>query len=361
MKKTITLFIFTLFITSINCIEIDLNHYILSTTTLSDDHEFESSLLYRPELGIELFRHDNIVVDSEISYDFNLSCKNSELELSSKLYRSWLRCSSSQTELRVGLQKINFGPAQILRSLQWFDSINPKDISQTTEGVKALLGRYYFVNNANIWLWGIWGNRNETSFDKFFHEEDNLEFGGRIQYPFKYCEGALSYHHRNFDFDVEDPFNFEEEDRFGFDCRWDFEIGLWIETMYSAFSNPDSTLYSHLFTVGADYTFPIGNGIYVLSEHMFHEHSVDEFPMLFQESSATSLMLIYPLGMFDSVRSILTYNWQPELYNWFLSYNRNYDYLSIYLNLFWNSDQNNSQNIDKESGASVQLMLETKF
>ncbi|MDP8203244.1 MAG: hypothetical protein P9L95_01785 [Candidatus Tenebribacter mawsonii] len=356
MKKTITLFIFTLFITSINCIEIDLNHYILSTTTLSDDHEFESSLLYRPELGLELFRHDNIVVDSEISYDFNLSCKNSELELSSKLYRSWLRCSSSQTELRVGLQKINFGPAQILRSLQWFDSINPKDISQTTEGVKALLGRYYFVNNANIWLWGVWGNRNETSFDKFFHEEDNLEFGGRIQYPFQYCEAGFSVHHSPTVLQ-----SFDNETKYGIDLRWDMTLGFWIESCLNVYNRLEQNNYSRLLSLGTDYTFGIGNGIYSLFEHQYFSEVQEDIWKPTDRSGASSLLISYPLGMFDSVRSILTYNWQPELYNWFLSYNRNYDYLSIYLNLFWNSDQNNSQNIDKESGASVQLMLETKF
>ena len=191
---------------------------------------------------------------------------------------------------------------------------------------------------------------------------DNYEFGGRLQYPFKYCEGALSYHHQNFDFDVEDPFNFEEEDRFGFDCRWDFEIGLWIETMYSAFSNPDSTLYSHLFTVGADYTFPIGNGIYALSEHMFHEQSVDEFPTLFQESSTTSLMLIYPLGLLDSASAIINYDWLSENYYYYLTYARTYDYISIYLNLFWNPEHvEYSAPSYVQDGKSAQLLIELNF
>jgi len=36
------------------------------------------------------------------------------------IYRGWIRYSGSQFEARVGLQKINFGPAQLLRSLKWF-------------------------------------------------------------------------------------------------------------------------------------------------------------------------------------------------------------------------------------------------
>ena len=34
-----------------------------------------------------------------------------------------------------------------------------------TNGVNALLGRYYFNNNANIWLWGLYGNEDPRGFD----------------------------------------------------------------------------------------------------------------------------------------------------------------------------------------------------
>jgi hypothetical protein len=52
------------------------------------------------------------------------------------------------------LQKINFGSASMLRPLMWFDQMDPRDPLQLTDGVWGLLGRYYFLNNANIWLVG---------------------------------------------------------------------------------------------------------------------------------------------------------------------------------------------------------------
>jgi len=55
----------------------------------------------------------------------------------------WIRLSTKQFELRAGLQKINFGSATLLRPLMWFDKIDPRDPLQLTDGVYALLARYY--------------------------------------------------------------------------------------------------------------------------------------------------------------------------------------------------------------------------
>ena len=74
-----------------------------------------------------------------------------------KPYRMWARYSSKQFEFRVGLQKINFGSATLLRPLMWFDQIDPRDPLQLTDGVWGIRARYYFMNNANIWLWGLYG------------------------------------------------------------------------------------------------------------------------------------------------------------------------------------------------------------
>ena len=67
-----------------------------------------------------------------------------------KPYRASLRVSSEQWEIRAGLQKISFGSATLLRPLMWFDGIDPRDPLKLTDGVYGLLGRYYFLNNANI-------------------------------------------------------------------------------------------------------------------------------------------------------------------------------------------------------------------
>ena len=361
MKKITLSFLIVFIAIQINCVEWNLIHHLTSTSTLRDKlNKIGIELNYKPKIAFDLYQQENYLFDIEFSYDFNLNYKSSNdsvREITGKPYRGWLRYSTSQAELRVGLQKINYGPAQILRSLQWFDNINPHDPTKTTEGVKAFLGRYYFINNANIWLWGIWGDPGEVSFDKFFYEEDNLEFGGRIQYPFKYCEAGFSTHHSPTDLLI-----FNTVTKYGLDLRWDLALGFWIESCINVYENLEDKSYSRLSTVGTDYTIGIGNGIYCLFEHQYFSDLKEDIWEPTDRSGASSLLISYPLGMFDSVRTILSYNWQFELSNLFISYNRNYDYLSIYLNLFWNSDQSDyPDNSINQDTKSVQLMLETKF
>ena len=362
MARIVLSFFIVLIAVQINSIEWNLTHHITSTTTLRDKlTKLESELNYKPELTVDLYQLNDNLIDTEFSYDINLKLtrfektgnhNDSEFKITGKLYRGWLRYSTSQTELRIGLQKINFGPAQILRSLQWFDNINPHDPTKTTEGVKAVLGRYYFINNANIWLWGIWGDSEETSINNFFYEEDNLEFGGRIQYPFQYCEAGFTYYWC----ELKDYKGIEN--RFGFDARWDFEIGFWTEISVSqkhASSNYYTARYDLPFsiTLGADYTLPFG--LYILAEYSKFDQNNSDFFDNTTDSKITALSFSYPIGLLDNISSIATYNYKDDKFYSSFTYQRIYDYLSIYLNIFINPENSFFSN------TSIQLMLETKF
>ena len=81
----------------------------------------------------------------------------------------------------------------------WFDRIDPRDPLQLTDGVWALLLRYFFLNNANIWLWGLYGNDDVKGWEFLPTVKDDIEFGGRIQVPVPLGELGLSYHHRRAD------------------------------------------------------------------------------------------------------------------------------------------------------------------
>ena len=109
-----------------------------------------------------------------------------------KPYRLWLRLSTDQFEFRTGLQKINFGSAAMLRPLMWFDRIDPRDPLQLTDGVYAALARYYFLNNANIWLWFLYGNDETKGWEFLPTSEKKPEFGGRIQFPVYTGETGIS-------------------------------------------------------------------------------------------------------------------------------------------------------------------------
>jgi hypothetical protein len=78
----------------------------------------------------------------------------------------------------------------------WFDQIDDHDPFKLTDGVWGVLGRYYFLNNANIWVWSLCGNKNPKGWDIFGANFKYPEIEGRIQVPVPVSEATLSYPHR---------------------------------------------------------------------------------------------------------------------------------------------------------------------
>jgi hypothetical protein len=113
-----------------------------------------------------------------------------------KPYRAWIRLASNTFEVRAGLQKINFGSATLFRPLMWFDRIDPRDPLQLTDGVKGILARYYFLDNTNIWFWGLYDNNETKGWEITPTERTSGEYGSRIQFPVFNGETGFSFHHR---------------------------------------------------------------------------------------------------------------------------------------------------------------------
>jgi hypothetical protein len=259
-----------------------------------------------------------------------------------KLYRAWGRFSADQFEIRAGLQKINFGPAVLLRSLMWFDRIDPRDPLQLTDGVYALLGRYYFLNNANIWLWGLYGNNNPKGLEIFPTAKNTIEFGGRFQMPAFTGEAALTFHHRQGEVKNETlyipqyrDYRFTEN-RFAFDGKWDVGIGLWIEAVLIHRQVPIENLkYQRLWILGTDYTFGIGNGVNAVFEQ-FSSESTDK---IFGTGNAThfsGFSMNYPLGLVDRLSAIIYYHWENGDWYRLINWNQQYDNWGFYILAFWN-------------------------
>jgi hypothetical protein len=249
-------------------------------------------------------------------------------DINAESYRYWFRLSNPQAELRAGLQRLNFGTAQILRPLQWFDRINPLDMNEETKGVQALLYRYYFVNNANVWLWGILGENTPKGNEILASQDNALEFGGRFQHPLPYSETALSFHTRALEVH---PGITVREYRAGMDLRCDTVIGLWLESSGSHFRGSDLLPFRHLIssTLGLDYTFGLGNGLYAVLETNLSYSSPEDLDNLRNQSTLSALMLDYPLGLLDNIAllSIYDYKCQKSLHS--LVFRRIYDHLSF--------------------------------
>lgn len=301
---------------------------------------------YIPQLNYEVNLKNTQKIDFEASLNMNGNFGFYPFDTIShygtlKPYRLWARYSGEQFELRVGLQKINFGSANMIRPLMWFDSVDPRDPLNLTDGVWGILGRYYFLNNANLWLWMLYGNDTPRGWDLAKSYWKIPEFGGRFQSPVPGGEAGISYHHRvsdTRDVPVLPTFDQAPENRLGVDLRFDLFVGAWLE---GAWINNSENLgiYTNqeLLNLGLDYTFGLGNGLYVIFEQLLA--SYDEKPFELENTRNFSLLsLSYPIGLFSNVSGIIYYDWtNNNIYN-FLNINHSLKHLTLYLMAFWNPE-----------------------
>jgi hypothetical protein len=327
---------------------------------------------YLPSITYSQALHKNFYLDINTTfhtYGSGLFHSDKDFELNHllKFYRLWIRLSSSQFEVRIGLQKINFGSAVLLRPLMWFDRLDPRDPLQLTDGVYGALVRYYFLNNTNIWAWGLLGNSKTKGWELFGTSKKQPEFGGRLQVPFLKGEGGITFHHSRLNLSetqfVIYPSNEEisPENRIGIDGKWNIAIGFWLEAVLIQHKNlPVFPSYRKLFTTGADYTFGIGNGFYVVGEYFWQQYSEKIFKggesIKFGAISAN-----YPVSLLDRISAIIYCDWQNKNWYRFFSWQRTYDNLQVYLMGFWNPKNfqiyQNLQEQNLFSGKGFQIMV----
>ncbi len=314
------------------------------------------SKLFDAELSVNIYGNASLHPFDSLDYSGKI-----------KPYRGWIRYSTDQFELRLGLQKLNFGSATMLRPLMWFDQLDPRDPLKLTDGVWGLLARYYFLNNANLWLWTLYGNSGIRGWETVPVNESKPEFGGRVQLPVPRGEIAFTYHHRTADSRAMGAmiasYDRIPENKFGFDIKWDLGAGLWLEGSYTN-KQKDVGMFTNQLAInaGVDYTFGLGNGLYIAYEQLLASYDKEAFS--FSNKTIFSLVtLSYPLGVFDKVSAIVYYDWpNSKSYN-YVTWQRQYDRVSMYFMAYWNPDtfmlptQTGSQNIFTGKGIQVMFVL----
>ncbi len=325
---------------------------------------------YIPQLNYSIFLKNSQLIDFEYAANSYGNAEfdpftNSDFSGKIKNYRAWARYSTRQFELRAGLQKINFGSASMLRPLMWFDQVDPRDPLGLTDGVWGILGRYYFLNNANLWLWGLYGNNKPKGWEIAGTTKNKIELGGRLQMPLTIGEMALSYHQRKADFSAISPefLNFDDvpESRIGFDTKLDVVVGLWLEGSW-VFKDANLGMFKNQETInmGTDYTFGVGNGLSATFEQLVM--SYDEKAFAFNNVTSFSLLnLSYLIGMFDNLSAIIYYNWTDnKAYN-FITWQKQFNNITLYVMGYWNPEdyQIPTQNTEQTlfAGKGIQLMF----
>lgn len=339
----------------------------------TDKLYWQAGARYIPTLNPYLNLDKKSKIDAEISLNTYGNLLFTEADYDTVLYdlkpyRLWLRYSASNLEIRAGLQKITFGSATILRPLMWFDNIDVRDPLQLTEGVYSLLARYYFNNNANIWLWTLYGNKNKKGWEVAPSVYEIPEFGGRLQLPVPKGEMGLSYHHRKADYSelyAGNPLITEtdfSEQMIGLDGKWDIGPGIWFEGVVKLNDKDNQPLnrWETYYTIGIDYTFAIGNGLNVASEYFHYSNNIEDEQLRTTQNFST-LSLNYPLFLSHSLSCLVYYNWDTEEWYRMLNLQLKYNYISLNVMAFWNPDKFSVFTGESDSntfaGKGFQLML----
>ncbi|MFQ6676193.1 MAG: hypothetical protein ACE5LH_07590 [Fidelibacterota bacterium] len=298
---------------------------------------------YLPELTWKIFGSGDATVDLDIEANLYAASGPERTTTADRfrLYRAWVRYSRASFDLRLGLQKISFGPARMLRSLMWFDRLDPRDPLQLTDGVYGLRVTYTSPVNTSLWMWALTGNEEPKGWEVSPTKDGSLEYGVRIQRPVPRGEMALTAHRRVVDFrgfpDPEEERKGIPEARFALDGIWDLGVGIWFEmaAIRADLPSPASSWQSFL-TAGTDYTFAVGNGVHFMGEYMRVDAGDGPFDGR-EEVSVLGLGLFYPVGIMDRL-SVMNFSVPgQEISLFYLDWQRTTDLFTFHVSVFWNA------------------------
>lgn len=316
--------------------------------------KFQLGLRYIPELAFKMPLPGDEAIDGALALNAYTTAPVNSLEEADineeiRPYRAWLRYKTAQSELRVGLQKINFGAAKVLRSIKWFDHIDPNDPLELTDGVTALLGRHYFLDNSNIWLWCV-REDGRKGLELYETKSGATEFGGRFQLAVPHGEAAFSYNRRRIESDAWNaknptPLTDGTENRYAIDAAFDITVGAWFEASAEQLQVTHSTdEWRNMTTLGVDYT--LKSGIYLMYEYYLHSTGT-AIDRTGETGELSAFMAQYSMTMIDSLRGILYYDHNATKGYHYLDYQRTYDDWQINIAAFRNA----------KSGTGMQCML----
>ena len=113
---------------------------------------------------------------------------------------------------------------------------------------------------------------------------DDSSFGFRSELSHSSGEWGIAYHT-------------DQKDNIGLDYRYDGYFGLWSESSLSSSEN----IKQIMTTLGLDYTLPIGNGLYLMTEFM----SVQEEKPFESKENYIAILANMPIGMIHQI-SVIT-------------------------------------------------------
>lgn len=179
-----------------------------------------------------------------------------------KLDRAYFQLSKKKIQLIAGMQRISLGKSFIWSPFDVFNRVNMLEPLEEKRGVNAVKFTYYPSNLSRI-MFIV--SPSETL------SESRLGF-------------ITDFNYKNTDFQlglISDYDGFRKRYIAGFNLKSEIEVGYWIETAFIKQENylPGGILqlegnkkWYTTFILGIDYTFDIGNGLYMMAEY-FNDNS----------------------------------------------------------------------------------------
>ena len=284
--------------------------------------KYQSTINYIPTLSLKKEISNQGLLDFEWAYQLQIDYSGDSLyNTIEKPYRLWSRYSNENLEARFGLQKIIFGPTQILRPLSWFDTFDVKDPAGETNGVDAFRLKWFPSNNISVWYWFI---QNEL---------DTISYGGRTEVSSSIGEFGFTLHldpssSKKMIGRIGVPIN-NSHTRTAIDYRYDGFIGFWNESVLIKSKEGEILLSS----IGADYTLPVANGILIMAEAM-------SISTKNETQNYSAIMASFPIGIMHSSMYISQFDWSEEKTYHYFRWSSTFDSYSLNMILSLNPKRN---------------------
>ena len=296
-------------------------------------NSYNLQLGYIPKMSFSYVINNQSIIDFEYDYYILKNHNNyDDNKITTNKYRSWVRFSNNNLDIRIGLQKIAFGTALFLRSLAWFDSLDFTVTTEQTYGVEGLRFRYYPSNSLAIWFWIIENNISNPSYGS------RLEMSNLIgDWGFTYYQDADSTKHSPYQFIESNQQIIRENNRLGIDYRYDGNFGFWIEGCYYIVKKHEDVYFNKFsfLTLGFDYTIPTSKGILLSTETMFshmplNHNASDLLISLHNDKNVHTIFhLSCPIDMINNLTFYSLRDWDRSITDNFVRWSTTYDSFNI--------------------------------
>ena len=320
------IFISISFLFSNNFVSYNGQVYIVGLNQHDSTLNYDYRLNYIPEFKKKIAINTNSNVDINFSYLFFKEQNNNKVNLSK--YRSWIRYYNDYIDLRLGLQKITFGSALFLKPLSWFDSIDFRSITDQTYGVDAARLILTPNNSSSYWFWIIKNKLSPNSFGGRFELSNYYGDWGFTYYKDSQFQKHLPFQINQFLFsmlsddlvyqpnNLESILGFRENQRLGFDYRYDGFFGFWFETSKYIMKKYDDVLFNEFLfcTLGLDYTLPYNDGILISGETIFSQVDLSIESELLDNDNISSLFYFsMPINMINNLSLFHIIDWDYNI------------------------------------------------